>query len=198
MLQLEMEITIKQEFEVKLEDVVHDNAYTGGSYHYDANNLKEKVLKGISVEEVYKLEFNCIDEVETFYNLFTKVIEFSIPKDDLKRDKNGYIISWKWVCSREGYWLTKFFENENRQHKPRLLTRVGCEAAFRIGLNRKVGKWIVKEFRGEHNNHHLVDTINTKFLWSYRTVSNPDKAQVDVIPKVGVKTTHIIDYMVQQ
>ncbi|RVW92916.1 hypothetical protein CK203_040458 [Vitis vinifera] len=106
-----MEITIKQEFEVKLEDVVHDNAYTGGSYHYDANNLKEKVLKGISVEEVYKLEFNCIDE-----------------------------------------------------HKPRLLTRVGCEAAFRIGLNRKVGKWIVKEFRGEHNNHHLVDTINTKFL----------------------------------
>ena len=109
-----MEITIKQEFEVKLEDVVHDNAYTGGSYHYDANNLKEKVLKGISVEEVYKLEFNCIDEVETFYNLFSKVIEFSIRKDDLKRDKNGYIISWKWVCSREGYWLKKFFENENR------------------------------------------------------------------------------------
>ena len=43
------------------------------SYYYDANTLKEKMLKGISVEEVYKLEFNCIDETKTFYNLFAKV-----------------------------------------------------------------------------------------------------------------------------
>ena len=46
-----MEKTIKQEFEVKLDDMVHDNTYTSGSYHYDANFLKEKVLKGISIEE---------------------------------------------------------------------------------------------------------------------------------------------------
>ena len=98
---------------MKLEDVVHDDAYTGGSYHHDANNLKEKVLKGISVEEVYKLEFNCIDEAETFYNFFAKVIGFSIWKYDLKRDNNGYIISRKWVCSREGHRSKKFFENDN-------------------------------------------------------------------------------------
>ena len=59
--------------------------------------------------------------------------------------------------------------------EPRSLTRDGCEAAFRIGLNRKGGKWIVKEFIGEHN-HNLVDAINTQFLWSHRTVCNPDKA----------------------
>ena len=138
---------------MKLEDVVHDDAYTGGSYHHDANNLKEKVLKGISVEEVYKLEFNCIDEAQTFYNLFARVIGFSIWKYDLKWDKNGYIISRKRVCSREGNQLTKFFENDNWQCEPQSLTRVGCEAAFRIGLNWKVGKWIVKEFRGEYNDH---------------------------------------------
>ena len=79
-----MEKTIKQEFEVKLDDVVHDDTYTGGSYHHDANCLKEKVLKGISVKEGYKLQFNCIDEVETFYNLFAKVTGFSIQKDELK------------------------------------------------------------------------------------------------------------------
>ncbi|KAL6331482.1 hypothetical protein AAG906_011422 [Vitis piasezkii] len=79
-----MEKTIKQEFEVKLEDVVHDDAYTGENYHHDANSLKKKVLKGISVEEVYKLQFNCIGEVETFYNLLAKVTGFGIRKDDLK------------------------------------------------------------------------------------------------------------------
>ena len=77
------------------------------------------------------------------------------------------------------------------------MTRVGCEAAFRIGLNKKVGKWIVKEFRGEHN-YHLVNAINTQFLWSHWLVSNPDKAQVDVMRKVGVKISQIMDYMVQQ
>ena len=77
------------------------------------------------------------------------------------------------------------------------MTRVGCEAAFRIGLNRKDGKWIVKEFIGEHN-HNLVDAISTQFLRSHRIASNPDKAQVDVLYKVGVKTTQIMDYMVKQ
>ena len=101
------------------------------------------------------------------------------------------------MCSREGHRATKFFENDNRQREPQSLTRVGCEAAFRIGLNRKDGKWIVKEFIGEHN-HNLVDAINTQFLRFHRTISNPDKTQVDVLLKVGVKTTQIIDYMVKQ
>ena len=79
-----MEKTIKQEFEVKLEDVVHDDTYTGKNYHHDTNSLKKKVLKGISVEEVYKLQFNCIDEAKIFYNLFAKVTGFSIQKDELK------------------------------------------------------------------------------------------------------------------
>ncbi|RVW31137.1 Protein FAR1-related sequence 5 [Vitis vinifera] len=150
------EKTIKREFEVKEEDVVNDDAYTGGTYHLGGNDLKEKVLKGISDEEVYKLQFDCINEAETFYNMLEKVAGFSIRKDDLKRDKNGDTISRK-----------------------------------------KDGKWIVKEFIGEHN-HNLVDAINTQFLRSHRTISNPDKAQVDVLCKVGVKTTQIMDYMVKQ
>ena len=66
------------------------------------------------------------------------------------------------------------------------MTRVECEAAFRIGLNQKVGKWIVKEFIGEHD-RHLVDVINTQFLRSHRVVSNPDKTQVDVMRKAWLK-----------
>ncbi|RVW62431.1 hypothetical protein CK203_064197 [Vitis vinifera] len=133
-----MEKTIKQEFEVKAEDVVNDDAYTGGTYKLGGNGWEEKVLKGISVKEVCKMQFACIDEAETFYNMLAKLTGFSIRKDDLKRDKNGDIISRKWVCSKEGHRATKFFENDNRQREPRSLTRVGCEAAVRIGLNRNM------------------------------------------------------------
>ncbi|RVW37768.1 Protein FAR1-related sequence 5 [Vitis vinifera] len=197
MMQSVKEKTIKREFEVKEEDVVNDDAFIGATYDLGGNGLKQKVLKGISDEEVYKLQFDRIDEAETFYNMLARVAGFSIRKDDLKRDKNGDIISRKWVCSREGQRATKFIENDKRQREPRSLTRVGCEAAFRVGLNRKDGKWIVKEFIGDHN-HNLVDAINTQFLRSHRTISNPDKAQVDVLRKVGVKTTQIMDYMVKQ
>ncbi|RVX19264.1 Protein FAR1-related sequence 5 [Vitis vinifera] len=101
--------------------------------------------------------------------MLARVAGFGIRKDDLKRDKNGDIISRKWVCSREGQRATKFIENDKRQREPRSLTRVGCQAAFRVGLNRKDGKWIVKEFIGDHN-HNLVDAINTQFLRSHRTI----------------------------
>ncbi|KAL6311958.1 hypothetical protein AAG906_007446 [Vitis piasezkii] len=180
------EKTIKREFEVKEEDVVNDDAYIGGTYHLGGNGLKEKVLKGISDEEVYKLQFDCIDEAETFYNMLAKVAGFSIRKDDLKRDKNGDIISRKWVCSREGQRRQSLLKMTS-DDEPRSLSRVGCEAHF----------WIVKEFIGDHN-HNLVDAINTQFLRSHRTISNPDKAQVDVLRKVCVKTTQIMDYMVKQ
>ena len=76
------EKTIKREFEVKEEDVVNYDAYTGGTYQLGGNVLKEKVLKGISIEEVYKFQFDCIDEAETFYNMLAKVTGFSIRKDD--------------------------------------------------------------------------------------------------------------------
>ena len=75
------------------------------------------------------------------------------------------------------------------------MAKVGCQAFFGIGFNRKLEKWIVKEFKGDHN-HLLVDAIDTQFLRSHWVVSNSDKAQVNVMHKVGVKTCQIMDYMV--
>ena len=49
------------------------------------------------------MEFNSIKEVEEFYNLFAKVIGFSVRKNDVKQDKNQNIVSRKWVCSKEVY-----------------------------------------------------------------------------------------------
>ena len=69
----------------------------------EAMLVSEKILNGLTLESVWKMEFSSIEDIEEFYNLFAKVIEFSVRKDDVKRDKNQNIVSSKWVCSKEGY-----------------------------------------------------------------------------------------------
>ena len=77
------------------------------------------------------------------------------------------------------------------------MTRTGCEADFRIGYCRKLEKWIVKEFKMDHN-HPMVNAFDTQFLRSDRRVTNPDQAQLQSMRSVGVKTSQIMDYMVKQ
>ena len=75
------------------------------------------------------------------------------------------------------------------------MTRVRCQTAFCISFKRKLEKWIVKKFRGDHN-HPLVGAMNTQFLWSHKAISNPDKAQLNAMRKVDVKIAQIVDYMI--
>ena len=58
----------------------------------------------------------------------------------MKWDQNQNIVSRKWVCSKEGYQQRVCLENENRKREPKVVTRVGCEAIFRIGFNKQIDK----------------------------------------------------------
>ncbi|RVX07698.1 Protein FAR1-related sequence 5 [Vitis vinifera] len=163
----------------------------------DAILVSDKIFNDLTVEDVWKMEFSSIEEAEEFYNLFTKVTGFSVRKDDVKRDKNQNIVSRKWVCSKEGYRHRVCLENENRKREPKAVTRVGCEATFRIGFNKQMNKWLVKEFMADHN-HPLVEQKNVQFLRSHRVIKNVDKAQLNAMRGVGMGTSQIMDYMVQQ
>ena len=80
------------------------------SYQYDSN-MKiesneevmqglEKILNGLTLEDVWKMKFNSIEEAEEFYNLLPNITRFVVRKNDVERDKNQNIISHKWVCSK--------------------------------------------------------------------------------------------------
>ncbi|WJZ84125.1 hypothetical protein VitviT2T_003746 [Vitis vinifera] len=159
--------------------------------------VSDKIFNNLTVEDVWKMEFSLVEEAEEFYNLFAKVTGFSVRKDDVKRDKNQNIVSHKWVCSKEGYRHRVCLENENRKREPKAVNRVGCEATFRIGFNKQINKWVVKEFMAYHN-HPLVEQKNVQFLRSYRVIKNADKAQLNAMRGVGMGTSQIMDYMVQQ
>ncbi|RVW78093.1 Protein FAR1-related sequence 5 [Vitis vinifera] len=60
-----------------------------------------------------------------------------------------------------------------------------------------MNKWVVKEFMADHN-HPLVEQKNVQFLRSHRVIKNADKAQLNAMRGVGIGTSQIMDYMVQQ
>ncbi|RVW68736.1 Protein FAR1-related sequence 5 [Vitis vinifera] len=60
-----------------------------------------------------------------------------------------------------------------------------------------MNKWVVKEFMADHN-HPLVEQKNIQFLRSHRVIKNADKAQLNAMRGVGMGTSQIMDYMVQQ
>ncbi|RVW68730.1 Protein FAR1-related sequence 5 [Vitis vinifera] len=57
--------------------------------------VSENIFNDLTVEDVWKMKFSLVDEAEEFYNLFAKVVGFSVRKDDVKRDKNQNIVSHK-------------------------------------------------------------------------------------------------------
>ena len=57
-------------------------------------------------------------------------------------------MSWplrKFVCSREGFCEAKHMKRENKQWRPRNITRVGCRAKFVIALQRNTGVVVCEE-----------------------------------------------------
>ncbi|RVW28179.1 Protein FAR1-related sequence 5 [Vitis vinifera] len=190
----------EKEFIIDLNDEDFDYQYDSivkTESDEEAILVSDKIFNDLTVEDIWKMEFSSVEEAEEFYNLFAKVTGFSVRKDDVKRDKNQNIVSRKWVCSKEGYRHRVCLENENRKREPKAVTRVGCEATFRIGFNKQMNKWVVKEFMADHN-HPLVEQKNVQFLRSHRVIKNADKAQLNAMRGVGIGTSQIMDYMVQQ
>ncbi|KAF7154473.1 hypothetical protein RHSIM_Rhsim01G0090200 [Rhododendron simsii] len=166
----------------------------------DSNNddgNDEKRLDELMEEEVYQMTFDMHEDGETFYNAYARVNGFSIRNYNLHKDNAGIVKSRKWVCSKEGYRDTQYLEREDRIRGPQALTRVGCPAVFSVTLERSSGKYLVNNFVSVHN-HSMIGPCGVPFLCSHRKVSSSDKASANTMHKVGIKTSHIMDFAAQQ
>ena len=77
------------------------------------------------------MKFSSLDDGGEFYNTYAKLVEFSIRKDEIKRNKNNIVTSRRWVCAKEGLRVRKNEANLNSMCE-RPITRSGCKTAFRI------------------------------------------------------------------
>ncbi|XP_028072968.1 protein FAR1-RELATED SEQUENCE 5-like [Camellia sinensis] len=146
-------------------------------------------------------KFDSVEDGEAFYNAYAKAKGFSIQKSRLNTNKEGKVASRLWLCSREGQRLPKYLDRvAEKSRAPKALTRVGCKAQFRIRYDADAGergKYVVTHFVADHN-HELAEQHCVMYLRSHRSLNNADKAQEIAMRNVVVKTSQIMDYMVNQ
>ncbi|XP_028070411.1 protein FAR1-RELATED SEQUENCE 5-like [Camellia sinensis] len=100
-----------------------------------------------------------------------------------------------------GQRLSKYLNRvAEKSRAPKAPTRVGYKAQFCIRYDADVGegrKYVVTHFVADHN-HELVEQHCVMYLRSHRSLNSADKAQAMAMRNVGVKTSQIMDYMVNQ
>ncbi|KAH9801186.1 protein FAR1-RELATED SEQUENCE [Citrus sinensis] len=142
-------------------------------------------------------QFDSVEDADAWYMNYSRLVGFSVRKNELRRSKSGQTTIRRWVCNLEGYRAEKYLANDNRVREPRPITRTGCKASFRVNYDNSSGKFTVTEFKTEHN-HPLTSPNEVHLLRSHRHVSEGDLAQAKALRHVGVKTCQVVDYMGDQ
>ncbi|KAJ1403720.1 FAR1 DNA-binding domain [Sesbania bispinosa] len=155
------------------------------------------MITELTVDDILGLEFGSQKEGYEFYSQYAKANGFVIRKNEIKRDVRGNIIMRQFVCNREGLRNKRHLMRLDRKRDHRAITRTNCEAKLRIRFNRKKSNWRVVSFEESHN-HELTPPRFMHLHSAYRKLTNGDKAQVDSLHAHGVRTCHIMGYMLAQ
>ncbi|TXG57213.1 hypothetical protein EZV62_018526 [Acer yangbiense] len=161
------------------------------------DDLLDSELVSLQATDIMGKEFIFVTDAEEFYKKYSYCMGFSMRKDRVSRDTHGLITIRRWVCSKEWYRSKNFFDRIDRVREPREQTQEGCRASFRINLDRDKMLLVVTEFVTEHS-HMLSPGNHRQFLRSHRNVKDSDLAQVQSLRSVGMKTSQVMDQLVDQ
>ncbi|KAL5579122.1 hypothetical protein UlMin_011564 [Ulmus minor] len=148
-------------------------------------------------EDMVGVEFKSVEEAESFYHIYSKIIGFSVRKNQCRKNQAGIVTTRSWCCSNEGFRRTKYIKNPNRVREPRSEIRIGCRAMFRVCYSKITKLWVVKEFRANHN-HCMATDMQKHFLRSHRKISAAELEQANLLKKAGMKTSEIWNLFVHQ
>ncbi|GMN33148.1 hypothetical protein TIFTF001_046681 [Ficus carica] len=129
--------------------------------------------------------------------LYKRELENCITKGERRKNAAGEASIRSWMCSREGFRLSKYINVVNRKKEPKGITRCGCKALFRINRLRKKDVWVVKEFQTEHC-HELVPLGYKRFLRSARVVSGGVLETARAMKASGIQCCQIMSYLAFQ
>ncbi|XP_057418215.1 protein FAR1-RELATED SEQUENCE 5-like [Lotus japonicus] len=175
---------------------------SGNSDEDDVVNNEEgqqqcKLVPELSIDEIRELEFLSEQDAIEFYQHYAQFKGFGVRKDDVRRDAKGNVISRQLVCNREGERHEKHLKKVSRVKEAKPITRVSCQAKFRVRLEAKSKKWRVYYFEPEHN-HDLTLAQQVHLISAFRELTNGDKAQVDTLKLYGVRSCNIMGLLMGQ
>ena len=118
-----------------------------------------------------RMQFDSLDDVETFYKKIAKKEGFGIRISMSKKaPRSDDITSRIYVCCSEGQRKTKNAldsglsrDDENMARRSCSSLKTGCEAMLRVMKNKKLQKWVVKGFNNNHN-YGIISSKSVSYL----------------------------------
>ena len=118
-----------------------------------------------------KMQFDSLDDVETFYKKIAKKEGFGIRISMSKKaPRSDDITSRIYVCCSEGQRKTKNAldsglsrDDENMARRSCSSLKTGCEGMLRVMKNKKLQKWVVKGFNNNHN-YGIISSKSVSYL----------------------------------
>ncbi|CAJ2668404.1 unnamed protein product [Trifolium pratense] len=158
-------------------------------------------INSMTANKIRAMDFGSIEEAYEFYYQYSKCKGFSVRKSDDKKkigpDGSKILTNKLFVCTRQGLRDKRHISRSDRKREHRRLTRTKCTARFRVTYKADKGRYVVSVFEETHN-HELTSARFVHLHPVYRKISEADRAQVDGIQSRGIRTCHIIGYMVAQ
>ncbi|CAH9095465.1 unnamed protein product [Cuscuta epithymum] len=183
--------------EISTDDENQQGSENEDNIQIPATDHNFRRIYDISSNEIRDLEFDTQHEACKFFQTYARCKGFVARKHNLARDRNNNITMQQLVCNRAGLRQKKYLEKVDRKKPHAPITRTNCKAKFRVRLDRKKSKWIVSSFVEEHN-HFLTPSTYVHLFPAYRALNDADKAQIDMLHMQGVRTCHIMGYMLAQ
>ncbi|KAJ1427873.1 Zinc finger, PMZ-type [Sesbania bispinosa] len=184
------------EFDVNHSEDENDSGGPSVEEELGRMDHRGKRMEDLTPVDIRNMEFASEEHGEIFYRAYAKRHGFVVRKDEIDRDIKGNVIMRQFVCNKEGNRNKKHLMRVDRK-KNRPLTRLDCQAKIRIHLDYKTDKWKAVSFVETHN-HELTPSTFVHLLPSNRGLNNADKAQVGRLHAYGVRTCHIMGYMLDQ
>ncbi|XP_045831618.1 protein FAR1-RELATED SEQUENCE 5-like [Trifolium pratense] len=178
-----------------------DKSSTDGNNDVDEVGGDIKVrFDTITAEEIRCMEFATVSEAYDFYYRYGKYNGFAVRKSDSRVTGSGdnKVIKMKqFVCNKHGVREKRHLVRTDRKLEHRRLTRTQCGARLRVNYKAEKDRYVVTAFEETHN-HELTPARFVHLHPVYRKIFETDKAQVDGLQKRGIRTCHIMGYMVAQ
>ncbi|XP_058721616.1 protein FAR1-RELATED SEQUENCE 5-like [Vicia villosa] len=152
-------------------------------------DVEKKCVKNIQHEEhrvvdyTYTphldMEFESEAAAYEFYNEYSRVTGFGIRREyGNKSRKDGTLTSRRFTCFKEGMQNVDKRRNLIKEGREgRVETRTGCDARMVISLDRKIGKYKVVDFVGQHN-HALLPPGYVNMVRSHRRISESQTSHI--------------------
>ncbi|TVU43897.1 hypothetical protein EJB05_03317, partial [Eragrostis curvula] len=154
----------------------------------DENMVYQTPEELAEYEDIIQRTFGSEAEGYEFFNSFAKSKGFSLRKGNIQYLENkDNIYSRQFLCSKEGFRSAKNLNREDRQRRPRPMTRFSCSFEVVIKHNPEMNLWFVHKYIDAHN-HEMATSkevgASKKEILDYQTA--------------GLRKYQIVDVMEQQ